>query len=116
MYVVPDGAVLGDELCALRRVQREQGPKSPFAFTSERGAPFSTAGFARMVERAGGRPSWPSRENEKRGYDKMQSDFSLPADIANNAKDRCEKVFNSFQLQAVCMENEQNGYEKMRRY
>ena len=28
-------------------------PKSPFVFTSERGAPFSTAGFARMVERAG---------------------------------------------------------------
>jgi Site-specific recombinase XerD len=26
--------------------------KSPFVFTSERGAPFSTAGFARMVERA----------------------------------------------------------------
>ena len=27
--------------------------KLPFLFTSERGAPFSTAGFARMVERAG---------------------------------------------------------------
>ena len=27
--------------------------KSPFVFTSARGAPFSTAGFARMVERAG---------------------------------------------------------------
>src|SRR5665213_2811659 len=37
----------------LRRLQREQEPKSPFVFTSERGAPFSTAGFARMVERAG---------------------------------------------------------------
>ena len=34
-------------------VQREQEPKSPFVFTSERGAPFSTDGFARMVERAG---------------------------------------------------------------
>lgn len=45
--------VLGDELRALRRLQREQDPKSPFVFTSERGAPFSTAGFARMVERAG---------------------------------------------------------------
>lgn len=43
----------GDELRALRRLQREQEPKSPFVFTSERGAPFSTAGFARMVERAG---------------------------------------------------------------
>jgi site-specific recombinase XerD len=45
--------VLGDELRALRRLLREQEPKSPFVFTSERGAPFSTAGFARMVERAG---------------------------------------------------------------
>ena len=42
-----------DQLRALRRLQREQEPKSPFAFTSERGAPFSTAGLARMVERAG---------------------------------------------------------------
>ena len=45
--------ILGDELRALRRLEREQEPKSPFVFTSERGAPFSTAGFARMVERAG---------------------------------------------------------------
>jgi site-specific recombinase XerD len=45
--------ILGDELRALRRLQREQEPKSPFAFISERGAPFTTAGFARMVERAG---------------------------------------------------------------
>ena len=45
--------ILGDELRALRRLRREQEPKSPFAFTSERGAPFTTAGFARMVERAG---------------------------------------------------------------
>ncbi len=45
--------IVGDELRALRRLQREQKPKSPFVFTSERGAPFSTAGFARMVERAG---------------------------------------------------------------
>ena len=46
--------VLGDELRALRRLQREQEPRSPFVFTSEKAAPFSTAGFARMVERAGG--------------------------------------------------------------
>ena len=45
--------ILGDELRALRRLQREQTPPSPFVFTSQRGAPFSTAGFARMVERAG---------------------------------------------------------------
>ena len=45
--------ILGDELRALRKLQREQEPKSPFVFTSERGAPFTTAGFARMIERAG---------------------------------------------------------------
>jgi site-specific recombinase XerD len=45
--------ILGDELRALRRLQRDQEPKSPFVFTSERGTPFTTAGFARMVERAG---------------------------------------------------------------
>ena len=45
--------MVGDELRALRRLQREQEPKSPFVFTSERGAPFTTAGFARMIERAG---------------------------------------------------------------
>jgi len=45
--------IVGDELRALRRLQREQEPKSPFVFTSERAAPFTTAGFARMVERAG---------------------------------------------------------------
>jgi type 1 fimbriae regulatory protein FimB/type 1 fimbriae regulatory protein FimE len=45
--------ILGDELRALRRLQREQEPKSRFVFTSERGAPFTTAGFARMIERAG---------------------------------------------------------------
>ncbi|MEW6450042.1 MAG: tyrosine-type recombinase/integrase [Pseudomonadota bacterium] len=45
--------ILGDELRALRKLHREQKPKSPFVFTSERGAPFTTAGFARMIERAG---------------------------------------------------------------
>jgi type 1 fimbriae regulatory protein FimB/type 1 fimbriae regulatory protein FimE len=45
--------ILGDELRAIRRLQREQKPKSPFVFTSERESPFTTAGFARMVERAG---------------------------------------------------------------
>jgi Phage integrase family len=41
----------GDELRALRRLQRESKP-SPFVFVSERGTPFATAGFARMIERA----------------------------------------------------------------
>ena len=41
----------GRELRELRRHQRES-PKSPFVFVSERGAPLSTAGFGRMIERA----------------------------------------------------------------
>jgi type 1 fimbriae regulatory protein FimB/type 1 fimbriae regulatory protein FimE len=45
--------ISGDELRALRRLQREQEPKSPFVFTSERGVPFSTSGFAHLVDRAG---------------------------------------------------------------
>jgi site-specific recombinase XerD len=45
--------IVGEELRALRRLQREQAPKSPFVFTSERDSPFTTAGFARMLERAG---------------------------------------------------------------
>jgi type 1 fimbriae regulatory protein FimB/type 1 fimbriae regulatory protein FimE len=44
--------ILGDELRALRRLKREQ-ERSAFVFTSERSASFGTAGFARMVERAG---------------------------------------------------------------
>jgi type 1 fimbriae regulatory protein FimB/type 1 fimbriae regulatory protein FimE len=43
--------LLGDELGALRRLQRES-QAAPFVFVSERGSPFTTAGFARMVERA----------------------------------------------------------------
>ena len=42
----------GRELRALRRLQREQVSKSPFAFVNERGTPFSTRGFQAMVERA----------------------------------------------------------------
>jgi type 1 fimbriae regulatory protein FimB/type 1 fimbriae regulatory protein FimE len=41
----------GLEMRALRRLQRE-GEGGPFVFVSERGAPFTTAGFARMIERA----------------------------------------------------------------
>jgi site-specific recombinase XerD len=41
----------GLEMRALRKLQRES-ETSPFVFVSERGAPFSTAGFARMLERA----------------------------------------------------------------
>ena len=45
--------IQGDELRALRQLQREQNPPSSFVFVTERGAPFTVAGFARMMERAG---------------------------------------------------------------
>lgn len=41
----------GAEMRALRRLQRE-GEANPFVFVSERGAPFTTAGFARMIARS----------------------------------------------------------------
>jgi integrase len=43
--------LLGDELRMLRVLKREA--KSPFIFVSERGAPFSVAGLAKLIERAG---------------------------------------------------------------
>ena len=43
--------LMGSEMRALRRLQR-QSEATPFVFVSERGAPFTTAGFARMIERA----------------------------------------------------------------
>jgi type 1 fimbriae regulatory protein FimB/type 1 fimbriae regulatory protein FimE len=42
----------GRELRAFRKLLREQVPKSPFVFVSERGAPFSKRGFQAMVDRA----------------------------------------------------------------
>jgi integrase len=41
----------GDEMRALRELKRSA--TLPFVFTSERGAPFTTAGFAKMIARAG---------------------------------------------------------------
>ena len=43
----------GRELRALRRLKREQEPESPFIFTSERVAPFSTAGVRKLIARLG---------------------------------------------------------------
>ena len=42
----PNGVV---ELRTLRRLAREQDPKSPFVFASERGVSFTTVGFAGMA-------------------------------------------------------------------
>jgi type 1 fimbriae regulatory protein FimB/type 1 fimbriae regulatory protein FimE len=43
----------GRELRTLRRLRREQEPESPFVFTSERGSPFSPAGFRKLIARLG---------------------------------------------------------------
>jgi type 1 fimbriae regulatory protein FimB/type 1 fimbriae regulatory protein FimE len=43
----------GRELRVLRRLKREQGPASPYVFTSERGAPFATGGFRTLIARLG---------------------------------------------------------------
>ena len=50
--------VRGDELRALRKLQRE-APKSPFVFVSERGGPFTTDSFNWMIKRAGQKTSIP---------------------------------------------------------
>lgn len=42
----------GDTLRALRKLRREN-PNAAFVFLSERGTPFSTSGFAKLIERAG---------------------------------------------------------------
>jgi integrase len=48
----------GDEMRALRRLRREVR-HSEFVFVTERRGPFATAGFARLVERAGAEAGLP---------------------------------------------------------
>src|SRR5271156_6036177 len=50
--------IRGDELRALRKLQRE-APKSPFMFVSERGGPFTTDSFNWLVKRAGRKAKLP---------------------------------------------------------
>jgi len=52
--------IRGDELRALRKLQRE-APKSPFLFVSERGGPFTTDSFNWMVKRAGQKSAFRSK-------------------------------------------------------
>ena len=42
-----------DELAGLKRLQREQEPKSAYVFVNERAQPFGRMGIGRMIERAG---------------------------------------------------------------
>jgi site-specific recombinase XerD len=43
----------GDELRALRKLQRDREPKSAFVFVNERDTPFDRNGFNWLVKRAG---------------------------------------------------------------
>jgi integrase len=45
--------IQGDELRALRRLQREQTPVSPFVFTTARKGPFAEDTFAKLIDRLG---------------------------------------------------------------
>lgn len=49
----------GDEMRALRKLQREQASKSAFVFTSERGGPMTRSNVAKMIEAAGERAGLP---------------------------------------------------------
>ena len=53
--------VRGTELRALRRLQREQAPPSPYLFTTERRTPMSAAGLQKAAggDRGGGRTPLP---------------------------------------------------------
>lgn len=51
----------GDEMRALRKLQREQEPKSKFVFVSELGSPMTTDSFNWMVKRAGLKAKLPVR-------------------------------------------------------
>ena len=42
-----------DELAGLKRLQREQEPKSSYVFVNERGQPIGRMRIGRMIERAG---------------------------------------------------------------
>jgi type 1 fimbriae regulatory protein FimB/type 1 fimbriae regulatory protein FimE len=48
-----------DEVAGLKRLQREQEPKSAYVFVNERCQPFGRMGIGRMIERAGGCAALP---------------------------------------------------------
>jgi type 1 fimbriae regulatory protein FimB/type 1 fimbriae regulatory protein FimE len=57
-----DAPAAGCRVAALRRLKRES-IESPFVFVSERGSPFTTAGYRKMIARLGeaARFSFPRR-------------------------------------------------------
>jgi site-specific recombinase XerD len=51
--------ISGAELRALKKLQKEQDPKSAFVFVNERGTPFNREGFNWIVKRAGKKAELP---------------------------------------------------------
>ena len=49
----------GSELRALRRLQREQAPPSPYVFTTERRTPMTPAGLRKLLTRIGQAAAFP---------------------------------------------------------
>ena len=67
--------LLGDEIRALRTLKR--GAKSVFIFVSERGAPFTVAGLAKLIARAG------DAVRKHRISPKKWQNIRLSTDLAN---------------------------------
>ncbi len=49
----------GSELRAIRRLQREQAPPSPYVFTTERRTPMTAAGLRKLLTRIGAAAEFP---------------------------------------------------------
>jgi hypothetical protein len=47
---------------------------------------------------------------------RMRRGFGLPPEMADKAKGHCAKPVADFQLKALCMESEKEGYEKLKTY
>ena len=75
----------GRELRELRRHQRES-PPSPFVFVSERGAPLSAAGFARMPPR---RRTWASRRTRTC----CAAPVAISSRMTASTPDRCKPIW-----------------------
>ncbi len=89
--------IRGDELRALRKLQRE-APKSPFVFVSERSGPFTTDSFNWMIKRAGQKAGLPFQVHAH--MLRLNRCLSSDADL----------VF-TISLKAIAIENDVRGTE-----
>ena len=79
--------LLGDELRALRSLKRDA--KSPFIFVSERGAPFTVSGFAKLVERAGIEAKLPFKVHPHM----LRHATAMPWPIGEPTQGRCKPIW-----------------------